>query len=90
MNRHDPLCRGVYQKHTDPKNCVSCDLIWAVREDDRQKFDTNIGKLQAAYKSGYTDGLEEAALTVEEYFKGHPSLAKVHVYAVMKYIRESE
>lgn len=85
---HDPLCRGVYQKYTDPKNCTSCDLIWAVREDDRQKFDTNIGKLQSAYKRGYTDALEEAALTVEEYFKGVPSLSKVHVNAIMKYILE--
>lgn len=90
MSSHDPLCRGYYQRHTDPKDCASCDLIWAVREDDRQVYDTNIGKLNAAYKRGYTDALEEAALIVEDYFDGTPHVAKVHVNAVMKYIRESQ
>lgn len=87
MNNHDRLCRGTYQRHTDPKNCASCDLIWAVREDAHNEFDINIGKLNAAYKRGYTDALEEAAILVEEYFKRNPSLAKVHVYEVMKRIR---
>ena len=88
MNGHDPLCRAVYQRYTDPKNCTSCDLIWAVREDDKRIYDTSIGKLEAAYIQGYAQALENAALLVDEYFKGTPSLAKVHVYTVMKCIRE--
>ena len=43
MNSHDPLCRAVYQRYTDPKNCTSCDLIWAVREDDKERYSTNTG-----------------------------------------------
>lgn len=88
MNGHDPLCRAYYQRYTDPKDCSSCDLIWAVREDDRDKFDVNIGKLNAAYKRGYTDGREDSALEVEDYFKGVPSLAQVHINMVAKILRE--
>lgn len=88
MNGHDPLCRAVYQRYTDPKDCTSCDLIWAVREDDKRIYDTSIGKLEAAYLQGYAQALENAALLVEEYFVGTPSLAKIHVRSVMKYIRE--
>lgn len=88
MTGHDPLCRAVYQRYTDPKNCTSCDLIWAVREDDKRIYDISIGKLEAAYLQGYTQALDSAAQLVEDYFKGHPSLAKVHVNAVMKCIRQ--
>lgn len=49
---HDPLCRGIYQRYTDPKNCISCDLIWAVREDDKERYSINIGKLEAAFLQG--------------------------------------
>lgn len=58
MNSHDKLCRSVYQRYTDPKHCVSCDLIWAVREDDKKAYDTSIGKLEAAYIRGREDTLE--------------------------------
>ena len=85
---HDPLCRAVYQRYTDPQHCTSCDLIWAVREDDKRIYDISIGKLEAAYLQGYAQALDSAAQTVEKYFQGHPSLAKVHVNAVIKYIRE--
>ena len=88
MNGHDSLCRAYYQRYTDPKQCASCDLIAAVREDDRDKFDTNIGKLNAAYKRGYTDGREDSALEVEDYFKGVPSLAQVHINMITKILRE--
>ena len=88
MNGHDPLCRAYYQRHTDPQICASCDLIAAVREDDKRIYDINIGKLEAAYLQGYAQGLDNAALTVDDYFNGHPSLSKVHVRTVMKYIRE--
>lgn len=90
MNNHDPLCRAYYQRYTDPKNCASCDLIWAVREDDRNKFDVNVNKLNAAYKIGYSNAKEEASQTVKEYFSRHPSLAKVHVETLARIILEME
>jgi hypothetical protein len=88
MNNHDPLCRAYYQRYTDPKDCASCDLIWAVREDDRNKFDTNIGKLEAAYKLGYENAKQDSISTVGLYFEGVPSLARVHVNALCKAISE--
>ena len=66
MNNHDPLCRSSYQRFMPIENCASCDLIWAVREDDKNKFNTSIEKLQAAYKLGYTNAKEEASTTVKE------------------------
>jgi hypothetical protein len=71
-------------------NCASCDLIWAVREDDRNKFDTSIGKLEAAYKLGYQNAKDNAAQTIKEYFMGVPSLAKVHIETLAKTILEME
>lgn len=65
MNSHDPLCRAVYQRYTDPKNCTSCDLIWAVREDDKERYSTNIGKLEAAFLQGRDQGLIEAMQSIE-------------------------
>lgn len=89
MNGHDPLCRGHYQRYTDPLLCASCDLIAAVREDDKRIYDTNIGKLEAAYLQGYAQGIDNAITTVKDYFRGVPSLAPVHLNAVIKYIREA-
>lgn len=63
---HDSLCRGVYQRYTDPKNCASCDLIWAVREDDKRVYDINIGKLEAAYIKGRQDALDTMSLVVQD------------------------
>lgn len=62
---HDPLCRAVYQRYTDPQHCTSCDLIWAVREDDKRIYDTSIGKLEAAYLQGRDQGLTEAIQSIE-------------------------
>ena len=87
--KHDPLCRAVYQRYTDPKDCTSCDLIWAVREDDKRIYEINIGKLEAAYLQGYAQGIDNAVTTLQEYFAGVPSLPPVHLSAVIKYIRES-
>ena len=86
---HDPLCRAVYQRYTDSKDCTSCDLIWAVREDDKRIYDTSIGKLEAAYIQGYAQGIDNAVTTVQDYFAGVPSLPPVHLNAVIKYIRQS-
>lgn len=63
---HDPLCRGIYQRYTDPKNCVSCDLIWAVREDDKKKYAINIGKLEAAYIEGRQNALDIMSLFIDD------------------------
>jgi len=30
---HDPLCRGHYQRITDPLHCTDCDLILRTRRD---------------------------------------------------------
>ena len=30
---HDPLCRGRYQRLTDPLHCTDCDLIAKVRAE---------------------------------------------------------
>ena len=30
---HDPLCRGRYQRITDPLHCTDCDLIAKVRAE---------------------------------------------------------
>lgn len=62
---HDPLCRGYYQRYTDPRNCASCDLIWAVREDDKQRYAVNIGKLEAAFLQGREYGLNQATSAIE-------------------------
>lgn len=31
--QHDPLCRGRYQRITDPLHCPDCDLIARVRAE---------------------------------------------------------
>ena len=61
-NVHDPLCRGIYQRYTDPKNCASCDLIWAVREDDKRIYSNNIGRLEEEYLNGYSQAIRDIEL----------------------------
>lgn len=87
VNNHDPLCRGLYQRYTDVENCASCDLIAAVREDDRLRYDTNIGKLDAAFKEGYGFAKEESVSMLSDYLRGVPSIPAVHVNMMMRVIR---
>lgn len=56
---HDTLCRGIYQRYTDPKHCASCDLIWAVREDDKRIYSNNIGRLEEEYRKGYSQAIKD-------------------------------
>lgn len=54
MNGHDPLCRAYYQANMSPDICRSCDLILAVRLDERKILNSRV-----MYQSGYTDGYSD-------------------------------
>lgn len=54
--RHDPLC--PVNSHPDWTECVHCDLIAAVRTDERRRLDT--AWWSEEYHRGYRQGHADA------------------------------